>query len=315
VSIAPATGGSQALINKHADAIARALKRWKAAPARSGGAAIASTIEAPLFFLSALPTGGPEAARVTKLRPLKQADTEYPEELEKERVRGSAIVEFTLDEKGRPQNPVVLYSAHSHFDKSALETIRRYRFQKPDLSLSDTRGNIPRAPSDGRWQYELFFAPNSAARIIHRSSSLPGIASTSVYPASGALSAPMVVPSGIMPAIYPLTEAEMKQRPGTILRGRNVVEPILEPEVLEARAPVYPPELLRQKISGSATVRAYANPEGRIVYLQNVGATQDAFARALHLAVSRYKLKAPEYKGRAVASILTVTHGFQAGNP
>jgi len=155
-------------------AIVDAVSKWKIAPARVNGVPTEATINVPVLLLAERP-GAERPAKAkgkndktasrlaTKLTPRSQADTVYPKSLEKQlkskhaSTAGHVTLEFTLDDKGRPQNPVVVLSTNNEFDAPALDAIRKYRFAIPDPELPDTLGNICENPADARWQYDVNF--------------------------------------------------------------------------------------------------------------------------------------------------------------
>lgn len=50
---------------------------------------------------------------------------QYPYNLQKQKIKGRAVVEFVLDAKGRPQRVRVVSSTHHEFDQPAIDCITR----------------------------------------------------------------------------------------------------------------------------------------------------------------------------------------------
>ena len=306
------------------DAIAEAVSHWKIAPALRNGVATEATINVPILLLrSPLSVSKREthkretpSGRITRLTPIKQADTVYPMGMEKTNERGRVTLEFTLDGKGRPQNPLVVLSTNKAFDAPALAAIRKYRFEKPDPAKPDSLGNICANPSDARWQYEVNFAPS---RDFRRA--VTGDEALLLHPAqliidehrpiefqrevNAGTHYPQQKPVAVIYETYP----------GTTTAGQNITRPVLAPESVQAVAPVYPYELLRKNITGSATVRMPCGSGLLHVYPDIISSTQEAFGLALAAAVRYYTVMPKFITGRPAASMLTATFDFDPGNP
>jgi len=244
-------------------AVAQAVSKWKIAPARNNGAPVEATINVPILFLA----GGHSKVRKTETRtmltPIKQADTVYPKTLKNRQLYGHVTLEFALDDKGRPLNPVVVLSYNKEFNAPALDAIRKYRFEKPSPDKPDSLGDIHENPSDARWQYDVNF-----------------------------------------------------KLPRPSVKGQNVLRPVMPPEKVDPVAPVYPYEMLKAGITGSATVNMPCSTgwsgDGRP---DIIDASQESFGYALAAAVRFYKIKTKPFMGKTAAAMLIATFDFNPANP
>lgn len=191
------------------DEITETLRHWKIAPARKNNAAIDATIKVPVIVIYTPPPPPETLSPLTKLTVIKRPNLAYPRALDKTNLRGSATVEFMLDAKGRPQNPVIVASDNEHFGTAALDAIRRYRFRIPDPSRPDTLGRTYTSIEQARWQYEFNFAPSSS-----RTNLMPGIT--------------YIPTSGIMRTAPSMPVTNTREHPLTI--GHNVTAPIIPSE-------------------------------------------------------------------------------------
>jgi len=262
------TSTSKFAQTREADVV-KAVSQWKIAPARNNGVPTETTINLPVLFLPdrlRSKTESKSAAqpiRAAKLIPLAQADTVYPKTMKNSQVYGHVTLEFALDDKGRPLNPVVVLSYSKEFDAPALDAIRKYRFQKPDPADPDSFGNIHENPSDARWQYDVNF-------------DLP--------------------------------------RPS--VKGQNTLRPVLAPEKVTPVAPVYPYEMLKDNITGSATVHLpYGTGWSGDGCPDIIDASQECFGYALAAAVRSYKIKTKSVMGKPAAAMITATFDFNPANP
>ncbi|MCS6770616.1 MAG: energy transducer TonB [Kiritimatiellae bacterium] len=62
-------------------------------------------------------------------RPVFQPPPEYPAELRRKRIEGTVYVVFVVDKNGRVVNPSVQASSNPALDASALQAVRRWRFE------------------------------------------------------------------------------------------------------------------------------------------------------------------------------------------
>lgn len=291
---------------KYENEIKDCLSTWKIAPARAKGVPIEATIQVPLLLMARLPMPPSEASRTTKLIPAKFVDTVYPENLEGLNVRGTAIVEFTLDEKGRPQAPAVLISDNENFDAPAIDAILKYRFELPPRGKPDSRGKAYASLQDARWQYELRFAPPIVSAV--RGPAIDIMPSQAILTPSGNL---ITMPNQAI--IRARTELRSKANP--VASGRNVTSPVLEAESVKTVTPVYPYALLTKGVTGSATVRIQTLPSGTITRVQIIESSHEDFGNALLAAARHFTLTPARYKGSPTSTIATISFDFHPENP
>ena len=103
----------------------RSLQQWRFAPARRGGVAIAAEVHAPIIILPA------DRLREIEVQPrwVKRIPPEYPLAMRQSGLRGSVVVEFTVDIEGRVRDPIVITTLNPGFNEAALTAIRKWKFQ------------------------------------------------------------------------------------------------------------------------------------------------------------------------------------------
>lgn len=62
-------------------------------------------------------------------RAVYQPAPEYPAEMKRKKMQGTVHILFLVDASGAVQNPVVQKSTHPAFERPALQTIRKWRFE------------------------------------------------------------------------------------------------------------------------------------------------------------------------------------------
>jgi len=288
--------------SQNATAITGAVSKWKFAPARANGRAIEATVRVPVLLLPALPAGKPAPAHITLLKVLKQADAVYPKDMSDSGEVSKVTLEFALDKKGRPQNPVVVLSPNAAFDKPALDTISQYRFALPPPGKPDSLGNICAKPDDARWQYELIFTPRRMVeRAFHAEQRTVYDSDCGVFTASQA-SAPIV---GTIATVSGTATIE----------GQNITSPVLAPKNVKTVTPVYPYELLVRNVTGSATVRVPCNTGWPDVCPEIIRNSYKNLGYALAAAARYYTSEPKLWNGKPVAGMLTIKFDFNPANP
>ena len=295
------TSKTSEFVRRHKDAIEQVVHKWKFAPARNNGAAIEAAAVVPVLLLPALPVPAPAPARIPSLKPLMQVHTVYPKAMES--VGGSCAVtlEFTLDDKGRPKNPIVVFSPDQHFDKPALDAIRKYVFEIPKNAKRDSRGNKYAQLGDARWQYEVNFAP---PRMITRK--VRETWTTPCYSCCGMIRLRRTLGPPIDKVVA---------LPGTKIRGQNITRPVLAPASVKTVAPVYPYEMLRKNVTGSATVRMPCDTDRSDGCPEIIKKSDKNFGYALAAAVRYYTIEPGKWAGKPVSSMLTAKFDFNPLNP
>lgn len=112
--------------------ITQALKQWKFAPAKNGGAPVASQVVMPLCFITQhtldLAVHKPSANRQNP-RPLgTPAAPEYPLSLKRLGLNGEAQVSFVINKQGKVSDAVVLRTSHPLFGDAALGAVRKWKY-------------------------------------------------------------------------------------------------------------------------------------------------------------------------------------------
>jgi len=269
------TSANQFALEREA-AVVEAVSKWKIAPGRAKGVPTEATINVPVLFLPGSSMGKTNPESFTQLISLRPVNIASPSPRGQQIRKSSRVtLEFTLDNNGTPQNPVVVLSTDKECDAPALKAIRKYRFQKPDPTKPDSLGNICANPSDARWQYDITY------------SSVPAFRDESGN----------------------IQDAPMSY-------GENVRRPVLPPESVETVAPVYPYHLLKENVTGSATVRMPCTIDSILSDdAEVINASKDEFGDALAAAMYFYKVTPKTPKGKTTASMLTVTFDFNPANP
>jgi periplasmic protein TonB len=108
--------------------------------ARKLGAAVLST----LFVVATAAGQIAESDYDVPPRPLKMTRPTYPSAAFARRVQGTVVIEFTIDEKGRVRDAVIVDSI-PELDKAALETVKKWRFSpaRKDGRAVATRARAP----------------------------------------------------------------------------------------------------------------------------------------------------------------------------
>jgi TonB family protein len=305
-STTSSTSSAHAFIRQHETAIGQVVHKWKFAPARSRGVAIEATARVPVLLLAALPVPKPVPEGITLLKPLKQTAAIYPREMEDSGQQGSGVtgqvtLEFALDAKGRPQNPVVVLSPDKRFDAPALDAIRQWRFETPDPAKPDSLGNTYAKLSDARWQCELNFVPSRIRNRAFRETQRATQDSTCGTFRTRLAAAP-VMSTSITPA-------------GARTNGQDIPRPVLAPASVSAVAPVYPHELLIRNITGRATARLPCDTGWPETRPEIINSSYRNFGYALAAAMRYCAIEADLWSGKPAPSMLTVTFDFNPANP
>lgn len=74
--------------------------------------------------------------------PISQPSPRYPNQLKKDKITGSAVVVFVLNEQGRVEDPKLEFASHPDFGKSAMAAIKRWRFKAGQKGGKSVRSNI-----------------------------------------------------------------------------------------------------------------------------------------------------------------------------
>ncbi|HYP16186.1 MAG TPA: TonB family protein, partial [Opitutus sp.] len=107
-------------------AIESGVLRWKFAPARRAGVAVAATVRVPVMLVP--PEPGPSKNAVPP-RALKRIPPVYPHAMRVSGLRGDVVVEFVVDTQGRVVSPTVVRTLNPAFNQAALEAVAKWTFE------------------------------------------------------------------------------------------------------------------------------------------------------------------------------------------
>jgi len=250
-------------------------------------------------------TAKADSSLTTQLIPIKEGVTVYPMSATDTGYPPRVTLEFTLDDNGCPQNPIVVFSPSKSLDAPALRAIRGYRFEKPDPSKPDTLGNTYEKLSDARWQYEVNF--RKPPDIPHGGVDYP--ANPSV---DGRYSSYMPRATDTDREIAAVALAEARHPPHY---GQNVRRPVLAPKNVKPVAPVYPYRLLKDNITGKATVRMPCSLDKKSDYPDIITASKKEFGLAFAAALYFYDITPADFMGQPTAAMFNATFDFNPANP
>jgi TonB family protein len=102
-------------------------KNWLFAPARHGGQAVAATVRVPMILAARYEE--PKGKNRVQPKVVDRSPPEYPMAMRYSGIRGEVLVDFVVDIEGRTRNVFVLRSLNPAFDDSAVEAVRKWRFE------------------------------------------------------------------------------------------------------------------------------------------------------------------------------------------
>ena len=137
-AIAPAAKLGESL----EDAIRASLQKWRFAPARVAGKAVAASLTMPVLCQ---PTPADYFKRVPP-RVLSKSSLGYPMELNSSGFRADVVVGFEVDARGAVQNPVVISSTNPLFDTTALAAVREWKYAPATIDGEPVASEGLRAP-------------------------------------------------------------------------------------------------------------------------------------------------------------------------
>lgn len=105
-------------------AVRSSLQKWRFAPARIAGRAVATSLTLPVLCQ---PTPNDYFVRVPP-KPISRP-SEYPPELYNTGLRAEVVVSFDLDISGAVKNPMVVTSTNPLFDAGSLTSLRAWKYQ------------------------------------------------------------------------------------------------------------------------------------------------------------------------------------------
>jgi len=150
-------------------AIRDSLQKWRFAPARQGGQAVAAELVLSVRCQPPMPA---DVSRNVPPKAIFQAAPLYPYAMARFGIRGQVIFDFSVDEQGQVRNPVVAQSDNPAFDEPALKALRQWKFQPGtvDGRPVSTRMKVPiifqlgSGTDDGEAAFQLEEKGNQAKR-------------------------------------------------------------------------------------------------------------------------------------------------------
>ncbi|MBW8782662.1 MAG: TonB family protein [Verrucomicrobia bacterium] len=124
-AITQATPEDPKVNEKVLSAVQEALKKWRFAPARANGQAVATELVVPVICL-------PSIATLGKLIPPKATNTAaplYPRTMRRYGLNGTVRLRFVINAEGQVINPVVVRSSNPALEESAITTVLQWRFR------------------------------------------------------------------------------------------------------------------------------------------------------------------------------------------
>ncbi len=110
-------------------AVREALQKWRFAPARATGRAVAATLTVPVLCQPLL------ADYFKRVPPkiISKSSLGYPPELNDSRMEADVTLSYDVDAKGAVQNPVVVTSTNPAFDATAIAALHEWKYAPATL--------------------------------------------------------------------------------------------------------------------------------------------------------------------------------------
>jgi TonB family protein len=102
------------------------LPKWRFAPARQNGQAIAAELQVPFLVMGPMK---PPPGKSSLPKPLNTVQLVYPSQMKQSRLTGEVVVEFVVNAKGEVTNPVILKSNNPGFDQAAIDGVLGLKFE------------------------------------------------------------------------------------------------------------------------------------------------------------------------------------------
>jgi len=106
--------------------IGKALQKWRFAPARRAGQAVASEVRVPFIMV---PPRRDHPSDSVPPKVVEQVKPDYPYELRRSKLRGEVLLDFEVSVEGRVAKAFVVRSLNPLFDQPALDAIYKWRFE------------------------------------------------------------------------------------------------------------------------------------------------------------------------------------------
>lgn len=239
--------------------IREALKGWKFAPARAGGAAVAAEITMPVLCERPAPA---DIGQRSPPKVLKQTRPDYPMALRRAGLRGEVVLDFEVDTDGRVRNPVVVTSNSPAFDEPAITALRQWTFQPAQQNGKPVKAKL-RVPII----FELGGGGRDAYQVQEK--------------------------------------VDQKKLPEELRYDTPA-------KIIGAMVPIYPYELRRTEVRGTAKAVMIIDTRGRVTEVKIVTAERPEFGLALVAALEGFAFDPALKNGKPVMHMVSYEHNFDA---
>lgn len=209
---------------------------------------------------------------------VSQKDPEYPFSMRLSGNRGKVVLQFVVDPNGDVVKVEVVSSSHPDFEAPAVEALLKWKF-KP--GLKDGR------PVFARMQVPIIFLLNGAG-LDYYSASRPGD-----YEHEG----------------HGVETWRVPERPAAGVPEDFQYDEPPKPQITSA--PVYPYDLLTEKVTGKASVMFMVDPLGRVHVAKLLSASRPEFGQSIQAMVEAWTFSPARRKGKPCWAILRKNETFE----
>lgn len=274
---------------------------------------------------------------------------QYPEELEISGTLGTVKVELTVTETGTASDIKVIDASHPMFAEAALETVRHWRFE-PALSdgkpvairiektihfdPTDRPDSEPQPLDQVMAEYpqDLLASGNKGVVVVEFTIDEAGNVHDpevveSSHPGFEQAAIAAIAKWHFKPALKKGNPVAIRARQPMHFHTNLGVLPFAiqsdnqhdwppelrydqAPAVKLATAPVYPFELLRQRITGSAKVAVWVGPDGQVWETRVLEATHRNFGLATQAMMESWTFEPAKRDGKAIWSVFSREQKF-----
>lgn len=253
-----------------ADAVTKAAKSWRFAPARKGGQPVDSEIVVPVLCQ---PTAKPNAPKAVPPSIITRQDPIYPPAMRRYGLTGQVVLEFEVDVDGKVVNPVVFESDNPAFDSPALKSLLTWKF-KP--------GTRDGKPAKTKMRVPMVFELRGG-----------GMGENGILPIDG----------GEKGFVQVGRETDQAKLPPELRYDTP-------PKIRGVLLPVYPFEAREARLKGKASVAMLIGPQGRVTNVKIISADRPEFGLALTAAVEGFRFDPAYREGKPVHHLFRFEHEF-----
>ncbi len=207
----------------------------------------------------------------------------YPREMRRKGLRGLVEIGFVVDSKGQVRDPIVISSTNPGLNQSAIDAVLKWRFE-PGLRQG--------VPVNVRMEVPISFQLDGPAPSGRDAFLQDNILSDGVTPGGGS------EPYQVSDRHVDQSELPPELRYDTPPKPANVV------------FAVYPFELLRDGVDGTADVRFLVSPNGKVAQATVVKATRPEFGQALLAMLDEWKFQPAMKDGKPTLTVMDVQQEF-----